>query len=79
MSEWASRPRSLPPTGRRKPTHTWCIPCGRLHRTARAVGGEEVCPAIEQARAERREVLFSGPHVAMPPRKAEKVILKGGA
>ena len=78
MSEWASRPATLPPTGRRKSTATYCLPCAAWHPTARAVGGEQTCPALEQARTERRESLFAGPHIAGPPRTASTVVLKGG-
>jgi hypothetical protein len=78
MSEWASRPIQMPPTGRRKPTHRWCAACETLHRTQRAVGGEESCPALEQAREARRAQLFAGPRISMPPRKAERVVLRGG-
>lgn len=78
MSEWSSRPRQLPPTGRRKATHVWCAACACLHRTHRAVGGEEVCPTIEQARIQRREALCAGPHIQQPPAAAQRVVLRGG-
>lgn len=77
-SDWASRPRTLPPTGRRKSTATYCLTCEAWHPTARAIGGAAVCPAMAQVRAERRETLFAGPHISMPPRKAEKVVVTGG-
>lgn len=78
MSEWASRPRVIPMAGRRKPTSIWCNHCEVLHRTERAVGGPDRCPAIEAEKAKRREALFAAPHISMPPRTAEKVILRGG-
>jgi hypothetical protein len=77
MSEWSSRPRTLPPTGRRKATHTWCPTCERLHATPRAVGGEEICPTIAAQRQDRRERLFAGPRIQQPPAVASRVVLTG--
>lgn len=66
MSDWSTRPRVVPITGRRKGTHVFCDACGVLHRTHRAVGGPDTCPAIEQARADRRHALFAAPHLRTP-------------
>ena len=69
-SEWASRPRTLPPTGRRKGTLQWCGTCEVFHRTHRHPQGEEVCHAIAADRQSRRDALNAGPAIRKIPKSA---------
>jgi len=78
MSAWTSKPRVTPMAGHRKATHRWCAVCDVLHRTHRAVGGEEVCPEMAATRQERRKRLFSGPHVRAPRVERAKVTMGFG-
>lgn len=63
MSDWSSRPRQLPWAGRRKGTHRWCDSCQAMHRTHRAVGGEEVCPVVAATRQINRDRLYAAPFI----------------
>lgn len=65
MSAWSSRPRVTPFAGHRKPTSRWCVVCEALHRTHRAVEGEEPCP---QAKSGERGAAPLLPHVRRAPR-----------
>jgi hypothetical protein len=72
MSAWASRPRVLPPTGRRKGTHRFCPACGVFHPLHRAVAGEQLCAALEAEREIHRAALTAGPTIRRIPRTASR-------
>ena len=75
--EW-SRPRQTPHAGRRKPTHTWCSSCERLHRTHRHVLGQEDCPAARAELRRRIQARFAGPAIAKPKAPRKRVRMQVG-
>jgi hypothetical protein len=60
-------------SGKRKATLRFCEPCGIFHPTHRDARGEELCPALAQARVDALRRRFPGvPHVRTVPRTASR-------